>query len=127
MHNHHHDPVDGNLTNDAPWSDSRALCDRASQTPQSHGRNIIVPTQVPLELYAVPALQAPHMYPVRLLAQALFQAQYVDTSPAASVSAEDETQVYVAESELNGFVTLPAHAPALHRSAETLPLYQTAK
>jgi hypothetical protein len=67
------------------------------------------------------------MYPVRLLAQALFQAQYVDTSPAASVSAEDVTQVYVAESELTDFMAPPAHAPAGHRSAETLPLYQTAK
>jgi hypothetical protein len=51
----------------------------------------IIPTQLPLELYAVPDSQAPHMYPVRLLAQALFHAKYADTTPAASVSAEDET------------------------------------
>jgi hypothetical protein len=67
------------------------------------------------------------MYPVRLLAHALFQAQYVDTSPAASVSAEDAPQVNVAESERTDFMTPPAQAPAGHRSADTLPLYQTAK
>jgi hypothetical protein len=67
------------------------------------------------------------MYPVRLLAQALFQAQYVDTRPAASVSTDEVMQVYVAASEATALTTPPAQAPAGHRRAFTVLLYHTEK